>query len=435
MKITRNKNTMINIIKKFQNKEVFIAAYLLLFILGIHIGFMPSFYNDYRLLEILLLLGLGLYSFFDKQYFLSKTEVFFFIFILIGYFLWDNSDFVIIELLLAYLLYKAFYFLKYDVLLTKLIVLASFLNFILLPISLAKYMTTGIYNDWHPLPWNIRVYSSYFLIVSIFAVWFYITENKYRAIYLLFMFLAFFSILLEGGRSATIAFTAFMIMVCGFNSAVRWKLILTYASSWLSYLFITYFASLNTIHSNFDLLRRTSSSRYELWMNAYRCWLQNPFFGCGFYQLDDPNRLNAHPHNLFLQVLSEVGLIGISFLAFIIFTILKNIKWKSQNSYFVFAVLLAVGIDVSFSGIHIYPVTQIALLWLFVFLLKNPAFSHHQYFSNKGNESTSTQFYTSIIVYSILTFIFGYLLLNSSVMTEAGVFGRPRFWENGYTLW
>ena len=111
MKITRNKNTMINIIKKFQNKEVFIAAYLLLFILGIHIGFMPSFYNDYRLLEILLLLGLGLYSFFDKQYFLSKTEVFFFIFILIGYFLWDNSDFVIIELLLAYLLYKAFYFL------------------------------------------------------------------------------------------------------------------------------------------------------------------------------------------------------------------------------------------------------------------------------------------------------------------------------------
>ena len=295
-----------------------------------------------------------------------------------------------------------------------------------------EYAATGIYNDWHPLPWNIRVYSSYFLIISIFAVWFYITENKYRTIYLLFIFLAFFSILLEGGRSATIAFTAFTIMVCGFNSVVRWKLISTYALSWLSYLFITYFASLNSVHSNFDLLRTTSSSRYELWMNAYRCWLQNPLVGCGFYQLDDPNRLNAHPHNLLLQVLSEFGLIGLSFLAFIIFTILKNINWKSQHSYFVFAVLLAVSIDLSFSGVHIYPVTQIALLWLFVFLLKNPVFSHTHYFSNKA---TSTQFYTSIIIYGILTLIFGYLLFNSSVMTEAGISGSPRFWENGYTLW
>ena len=426
---------MINIAKKFPNKEVYIAAYFLLFILGISIGPMGSFYNDYRLLEILLLLGLGLYTFFDKQYFLSKVEVFFFIFILIGYLIWDNSDFVLIELLLAYLLYKAFYFLKYDNLLTKLIVLASFLTFITFTLSLLEYAATGIYNDWHPLPWNIRVYSSYFLIISIFAVWFYITENKYRTIYLLFIFLAFFSILLEGGRSATIAFTAFMIMVCGFNSVVRWKLISTYALSWLSYLFITYFASLNTIHSNFDLLRTTSSLRYELWMDAYRCWLQNPLVGCGFYQLDDPNRSYAHPHNLLLQVLSEVGLIGLSFLAFIIFTILKNINWKSQHSYFVFAVLLAVGIDVSFSGVHIYPVTQIALLWLFVFVLKNPVFSHHQYSSNKGNETTSTQFYASIIVYGILTFIFSYLLLNTSMISEAGVSGRPRFWENGFTLW
>ena len=426
---------MINIVKKFQNQEVFIAAYFLLFILGISIGPMGSFYNDYRLLEILLLLGLGLYTFFDKQYFLSKVEMFFFIFILIEYLIWDNSDFVLIELLLAYLLYKAFYFLKYDNLLTKLIVLASFLTFITFTLSLLEYAATGIYNDWHPLPWNIRVYSSYFLIISIFAVWFYITENKYRTIYLLFIFLAFLSILLEGGRSATIAFTAFMIMVCGFNSVVRWKLISTYALSWLSYLFITYFASLNTIHSNFDLLRTTSSLRYELWMDAYRCWLQNPLVGCGFYQLDDPNRSYAHPHNLLLQVLSEVGLIGLSFLAFIIFTILKNINWKSQHSYFVFAVLLAVGIDVSFSGVHIYPVTQIALLWLFVFVLKNPVFSHHQYSSNKGNETTSTQFYASIIVYGILTFIFSYLLLNTSMISEAGVSGRPRFWENGFTLW
>jgi O-antigen ligase len=339
-------------------------------------------------------------------------------------------------------LYKSFRFLNYNDLVTKAIVFASLLVFILFPVSLFEYMVTGIYNDWHPLPWNIRVYNSYLLIVSIFAVWYYITENKYRNTYLAFIFLAFLSILLEGGRSATLAFSVFMILVCSFNRSVRWRLALTYTASWLSYICITYFAHFNLSRltaitsSTLDLhiVRATSSLRYDLWMNAYQCWLTSPLAGCGFYQLDGYTHLAAHPHNVFIQFLSETGLIGFSFLAFIMITITRNIAWQSKNSYFVVAAFLALGIDLSLSGIHIYPVTQIVLLWLFVFLLKNPVFSHSQYFNRNTSNKPSIEFYLSAITYFILTIIFIFLVIDAAMLTEVVRFGGPRFWEHGYQL-
>ena len=102
---------------------------------------------------------------------------------------------------------------------------------------------------------------------------------------------------------------------------------------------------------------------------------------CGFYQLDKYPSLSAHPHNLFVQILTETGLIGFIFLSFIVFKVVKNISWNFKQNYFVLAALFAVAVELSFSGIHIYPVTQVALLWLFVFLLKNPEFSHASYFN------------------------------------------------------
>lgn len=433
---------MVNILQDLRKKELCLFIYIFIFILGVYIGVVPSVYNEYRLLELFLLLGIVLYSLFNEQYFFSRIEILFLIFVFSGYFFWDNYQFIIVDVLLAYLLYKSFHFLNYNDLVTKAIVFASLLIFILFPVSLFEYMLTGIYKDWHPLPWNIRVYNSYLLIVSIFAVWYYITDNKYINIYLAFIFLAFLSILLEGGRSATLAFSIFIMLVCGFNRLVRWRLAVTYTASWLSYICITYFANFNLSRltaitsSTLDLhvVRATSSLRYDLWMNAYQCWLTSPLVGCGFYQLDGYTHLAAHPHNVFIQFVSETGLIGFSFLAFIMITIIRNIAWQSKNSYFVIAAFLALGVDLSLSGVHIYPVTQILLLWLFVFLLKNPAFLHPQYFNKNTSNNSSIEFYLSAITYFILTIIFIFLVIDAAILTEVVRFGGPRFWEHGYQL-
>ena len=425
-------------VKRLKNKELFIALYFLLFILGFTIGITPKFYNEFRILQVTLLLSFGLYNIVNRHGYISKAELLFFVYIGVASLFWQHYEFIIIDLLLAYLLYKNFSLLKYNELVSKIIVFFSLLIFPLLPLSIFEYISTGTYYPvWHPMPWNIRIYDSYLLIVSIFSVWFYLTETKYKKIYLLFLLLAFFSILLNGGRSATLAYTIFMTVIVIFNRAVRWKLLATYGAAWLAYLGVTYLATINITSSvvGINIVRTTTSLRYDLWMNALECWIQSPLLGCGFYQLDRYESLGAHPHNLLLQILTETGLIGLSFLLAIILIILKHIDWQLERSYFVVAALLAIGIDTSLSGTHIYPITQMALLWLLVFLLKNPVFKHAAYFNRLPRIASATDMVISIIVYFSLTAIYIYLFINTSVLFDRLMLATPpRFWEYGYQL-
>lgn len=424
----------IETIKTFFNKELCLGLYFLWFILGMTAGFGLQ-YDEFRVFQVTLLL---IVSWFYHQYFVTKVELLFFAFIALGSFFWAQPVVIIVDMLLFYLLYKSFYLLSYQHLLTKLIVLSSLVLFLLLPLSLWDYISTGVYYpNWYPQLWSIRTYDSYFFIIAIFAVWFYLTETRYRFLYLLFLFLAFLAVLLDGGRSVTLAYTVFIVIVSMFHRKARWPLISIYFASWLIYIVVNYAAILNNTNLkavSLRVARESSSGRYDLWENAFQCWWHHPIIGCGFYQLDKYPNLSAHPHNLFIQILTETGLIGFSFLAFIIFQIVKQINWDLKQNYFVIAALLAVSIDMSLSGIYVYPITQMALLWLFVFLLKNPEFSHAQYFSQPSKCRAIINNYISIIIYLILAVIFFYIFVSTNVLIDAEASKPPRFWMNGYKI-
>jgi len=422
---------MLNYLKYLKNKELFIALYFLFFILGIYLYF--NFYNIARVLEVLGLLIFFLYNIINKRISIKKIEIFFLIYLVTGVFFWKNPYFNILELLLFYLLYKIFFSLNYNPLITKIIVITSFLIFLLFPISILEYLNSGTFKNWYPLPWNIRVYNSYFLIFSIFSVWFYLKEEKFKNIYLTFIFLALLSILLDSGRSAALAYSVFIACVCIFNRTARIKILFTYIATWLIYFSILFFS--DHISSNVrTIARETTSGRYELWVNAFQCWLQKPFFGCGFYQLDQYPYLSAHPHNLFIQILTETGLIGFSFLVYIIYTILNRISWNLKENYFVIAAFIAIAIDLSFSGTHIYPITQVALLWLFIFLLKNPEFNHAIYFIQPVSKPTTLAILSRFVIYILIALVFIYLFVETSVLSENLPSAPPRFWEYGYKL-
>ncbi|WP_296191551.1 MULTISPECIES: O-antigen ligase [unclassified Psychrobacter] len=427
-------------IRTYLTKELLIVFYFLLFIFGITSRDDLSFYNEYRVIEVALLLIFALMALLYRRLSVSKVELFFFAFIAIGGFFWAQPAFVITELFLAYLLYQCFKFLNYRQLTSKTIVLASITMFIQLPFALWDYIATGNYQAiWYPLRWNIRVYDSYFLILSVFAVWFYLTKQAYRYLYLLFLFLAFFAILLDAGRSATIAYTLFTAIVCIAYRHVRWHFIFVYAASWLAYLSVTYAASFaNTSGSDgmsLQVARESSSGRIDLWVNAYHCWSQHPIIGCGFYQLEQYPNLSAHPHNLFIQVLTEIGLLGFGFLIYIIFMIIKRIDWSQPHSYFVMAALLAVGVDLFFSGVHIYPVTQMALLWLFVFLLKSPQFSYSSHFNQViTHRQSMTHRMLPVMIYLVISIWFIYLLSHTNALSSETPITPPRFWVYGYQL-
>ena len=89
---------MFNLIKHFKNKELFVALYFLLFIVGFSI-YSFNFYNDLRALEFFLLIGLGLYGLIHKENYFSKFEFFFLIFTLLGFLFWSNYSYIFYELI------------------------------------------------------------------------------------------------------------------------------------------------------------------------------------------------------------------------------------------------------------------------------------------------------------------------------------------------
>ncbi|WP_201600549.1 O-antigen ligase family protein [Psychrobacter submarinus] len=415
------------------SKEFFFGSFFLVFILGINLGISYQSYNDFRVVQIILLLSLCLRSLFQQQYSITKIEITFLFYITIGSLFWTNSSFIVVDIMLVYLLFKAFQTLSYRNSITKLIVLSSLTMFLLLPLAIWDYINTGTYlPNWYLFSLNIRVYDSYFLIISTLSVWLYSTKEKYKSLYLLLPFLAFLAVLLDGGRSVTLAYTVFIAIVTICHKSIRLPLIGSYIGSWLSYLLVTYVATLGS--SSLRIARESSSGRVDLWVNGLQCWAQNPIIGCGFYQLEQYPHLSAHPHNIFVQVLTETGLIGFSFLGFVLFKIARHISWNIKQNYFVIAALLAVIIDMSLSGVHIYPITQMTLLWLFVFLLKNPVFAHAQYFNQPAKNISKIERYLPGLVVLGLVIIFCYIFINASIFLDDMSSTPPRFWVYGYQL-
>lgn len=421
-------------VRSLVKKELLIGLFFLMFILGVTTGISYQSYNDLRVVQIVLLLGLCIGSWFAQRYVFVMFDIVFLSFVVVGSFFWQQPQFMIVELLLVYLMYKAFQLLTYQQSIAKLVVLLSLSMFLLLPLSIWDYINTGVYRpNWYPLSLNIRAYDSYFLITSIFATWFYLTEVRYRYFYLLFIFLAFLAVLLDGGRSVTIAYTVFITVVSIVYRSIRWHLVLTYMASCSSYLLINYNA-ISSHSSGLRILRTATYERLDLLRNAYQCWLQSPIIGCGFYQLDNYSNIAAHPHNLYLQVLSETGLIGFCFLLYTAVIIIKRINWYQRDSYFVIAALMAIGIDSAFSGVYIYPITQMAMLWLLVFLLKHPNFAHARYFNRTQISQTAMQKYLSLVIYLFITLMFYYVFMNTAALIDPTMSIPPRFWINGYHL-
>lgn len=414
-----------------------LIGYFLYFILGLNtISISYDFYNNYRILEVWILLIINIIFHFRYacNYQLIAITATFGLFFL-GSLFWAEPLFIITDILVVYLIINAFIALKFNNQLSKFWVLASLLLFLLLPIGIYDYIKTGnYYANWYPLSWNIRVYNSYFLITAILAVWFYLTQSKYKNLYLLYLFLGFLAVLLDGGRSVTLSYSIFIALIVIFYSRARLALIGTYISSWAAYLFITYLANMEK-ESSLRIARESSSGRLDLWQNAMSCWADHPIIGCGFYQLDKYSHLSAHPHNLFIQALSETGIIGFGFLIVIIYQILKHISWNIRKNAFVIAGLLAVTIDMSLSGIHVYAVTQMALLWLFVFLLKNPEFEHSKYFNKEQILANRIQKLSMIAVYFVIEACFLYLSISALNFSDELPVTPPRFWVYGYKLY
>tara|TARA_B100000989_G_C19530546_1_gene469507 strand:+ start:2005 stop:3279 length:1275 start_codon:yes stop_codon:yes gene_type:complete len=154
-------------------------------------------------------------------------------------------------------------------------------------------------------------------------------KSKYlHYVAILFIPILFFLNLLSFERSAIIYFLIFIIVFCLFNQKFKKISLLL-----LFLLLIIFTSSLFLIKSFFNRLITTTLSQgnfvekpifsipdiYIAYFNtAYNIFLENIFFGVGtkIYRLECKNHItlldscNTHPHNYYVQILAELGLVG-----------------------------------------------------------------------------------------------------------------------------
>jgi len=175
------------------------------------------------------------------------------------------------------------------------------------------------------------IVGAFIAYISIPIIFFYYNKFfKYiffkKIIFILIYLLLFLTVLFSGERSAFIFFLLSSILI--FSLYLKIKKIIIILSSIIIFLTLIYFKS-SSFHSRandlFDIIINFYSSSYgRLYESSYLLFKKNALFGVGLKnyrvlcdeQIDPrPNSpyqfCSTHPHNFYLEVLTETGIVGV----------------------------------------------------------------------------------------------------------------------------
>ena len=172
-------------------------------------------------------------------------------------------------------------------------------------------------------------------------------EKLYNVI---FTAICFFTVLISGERVVFLIFVSSLLIIVFINFRIKFFFLF----SLILLATISFFIQNNKSTNNraiifYDYIRSfQNTDHFKLFTSAYNIWDQNKLFGVGLknYRLVcdvktiDPITMqntvcSTHPHNVYLEIMSEAGLIG--FILFIIFFfliflyIIKNMKLINSN--------------------------------------------------------------------------------------------------------
>lgn len=173
--------------------------------------------------------------------------------------------------------------------------------------------------------------------------------NKYNKYFLPILFIIFFSaLIMTGNRMPTIIFLFSVTLILIFQEQTR-KFLIPFVIIF-SLIFATLFKTNITIKDNFmsfydeiskmtrlviekDFFSKDSNWYLKEFSSFYHTWLMNKYIGGGIKNfryycherpqiVKDPKFVcNMHPHNYYLEILTETGIIGFNIIVIIIFII------------------------------------------------------------------------------------------------------------------
>jgi len=242
-------------------------------------------------------------------------------------------------------------------------------------------------------------------------IYFFLNKDKRNILfnikYYLFLIFVFSGILITGERTALFLFVLSILLISIFNKELLKKL----------FLYLITFVLLFFIFAKFDsalkerMITQTksqinlpgggkskifSADHQNHYLISYKMFKDNILFGQGptsfrllcshdKFKLENNLGCTTHPHNIYIQSLAEIGLIGFSFLLLcfifiylnIIKNILKNYNKKLSNNNFFFHILT---VAISLSLFPIIPTGNLFYNFLSIIFYLPICFFLNEYF-------------------------------------------------------
>ena len=193
-----------------------------------------------------------------------------------------------------------------------------------------------------------------------------------------------------------------------------------------------------------SVMRTDSSQRTLLWQKALDLWQTHPVLGAGgdHFALAKPWLLNAHPHNLPLQWISEWGVAGLMTLMLLLPIGLHLLRNRQTLPAFALAAVVAICVDAMVSGVLVYPLSQMLGLWSVAWLISLlPNLHQTPTASNSSKKSIGSHFQIWQRSFKIITAwaIVAMLVIHGRDMAciqciSVDKENAPRFWQFGRAL-
>ena len=186
---------------------------------------------------------------------------------------------------------------------------------------------------------NPNAFGQYLALVSIFAIVFMLYTNRNKQLLLLFIVFSVFSLIMTLTRSAWIGFFVGIIVLLLITKRSSKRLSIFFLMAILIFTVITSLPTFDNLLVNTMDLENVEvssvASRLLLWGDILSRIYQNPFLGIGLKQ--SYFLLNVEPHNDYLRLLLELGVIGFTLFLWIGFLMVrfayKIIKYTVPNSF------------------------------------------------------------------------------------------------------
>ncbi|WP_372530364.1 O-antigen ligase family protein [Pseudoalteromonas sp.] len=275
--------------------------------------------------------------------------------------------------------------------------------------------------------YNIRFFNQLQLIFIFYSL-FFIKKKKYQSIALISLTLNLLIIFISSARGALLATLITLFLGYYIKIIKRKELNFIFKALTLSIsLYILYLYLQPPSSFDKSLFRETSSGRIEMWIETIRGFdIKTLFVGNGAGTYSYTKYSLSHPHNIFLSLIHDWGLLFTITLMYIlnkvIFKSIKHIKENKHTNEFKISFLTLISLLLlSFvSGTLVMPMSQTFVFLSIGFLL------------GSTNTKNLLEKPKSNIYYSIYIVIGAYLILSAISFNCLSNFPfGPNFWSNG----